>query len=181
MIVLVGASASGKTEVAKMLAKKYKIVKMITTTTRAMRANEVDGRDYFFITCEEFQRRIKAKRFVEHTVYNGNFYGSGKDQIGVNKCIVVDPTGLKAFIALKEEDVKTFLLEACEKTRYERMIMRGDLPEYALNRIEHDRVEFAPYKLAKTDFTIETELYTIEEVADLIYQQYQQSIKKHSR
>lgn len=178
MIVLVGASASGKTEVAKMLATKFGIVKMITTTTRAVRTNEKDGKDYFFITCEEFQKQIKDGRFVEHTVYNGNFYGSGKDQIGVNKCIVVDPKGLKAFISLGEKNIKTFLLEASEETRYKRMLSRGDLPEYALNRIEHDRVEFAPSKLAKTDFTIQTEKYSIEEVADLVYKQYIQTIEK---
>ena len=43
MIVLSGASASGKTEAAKMLTSKYGIVKAITTTTRPMRVNEVDG------------------------------------------------------------------------------------------------------------------------------------------
>lgn len=178
MIVLVGASASGKTEVAKMLAKKYGIVKMITTTTRAIRCNEVDGRDYFFVSTDEFKKRIEDQRFVEHTVYNGNFYGSGKDQIGVNKCIVVDPQGLKAFICLRQEDIKTFLLIASEKTRYERMLSRGDLPEYAANRIEHDRIEFAEEKLSKTDFVIDTEKYDIEQVADLVYKQYVETLKK---
>ena len=50
MIVLAGASASGKTEVAKLLAKKYGIVKIITTTTREKRVGEVDKRDYFFVS-----------------------------------------------------------------------------------------------------------------------------------
>ena len=178
MIVLVGDSASGQYDVSWMRAYKYGIVKMITTTTRAIRCNEVDGRDYFFVTIEEFKKRIEDCRFVEHTVYNGNFYGSGKDQIGVNKCIVVDPQGLKAFICLGQEEIKTFLLTASEKTRYERMLSRGDRPEYAANRIEHDRVEFAENKLSKTDFVIDTEKYDIEQVADLVYKQYLESLKK---
>ncbi|MEA5061065.1 MAG: hypothetical protein VB015_01425 [Erysipelotrichaceae bacterium] len=178
MIVLVGASASGKTEVAKMLAKKYGIVKMITTTTRPMRIGEKDGKDYFFVTREEFEKRIKENRFVEHTVYNGNFYGSGRDQIGINKCIVVDPKGLKAFINLKDPDIYTFLLTADENTRYERMLIRGDLPEYAQNRIEHDRIEFADNKLVKTDFIIDTEIHDVERVADIVYEEYMKAIKK---
>ena len=85
MIVLAGASASGKTEVAKELAKKYGITKVITTTTRAMRVNEIHGRDYFFVSKEEFERMVQDGRFVEYTVFNENLYGSTKDQIRPNK------------------------------------------------------------------------------------------------
>lgn len=54
MIILVGASASGKTEVAKMLGKLFQMRKVITHTTRPMRENEKDGVDYYFVTREEF-------------------------------------------------------------------------------------------------------------------------------
>ena len=89
MIVLSGASASGKTEVAKMLASKYGITKVITTTTRPMRVGEVDGRDYFFVTKEQFEQMIRNDEFVEFTIYNGNYYGSTKAQIGENKVVTV--------------------------------------------------------------------------------------------
>ena len=96
MIVLAGASASGKTEVAKELAKKYGITKVITTTTRKMRVGEVNGRDYFFVSKEEFEKMLMDNRFVEYTYYNDNLYGSTKDQIAPNKCVVIDPAGLRA-------------------------------------------------------------------------------------
>ena len=64
MIVLSGASASGKTEVAKMLSSKYGIVKVITTTTRDLRVGEVNGRDYFFVSKERFKEMIKEDCFV---------------------------------------------------------------------------------------------------------------------
>ena len=79
MIVLSGASASGKTEAAKMLMVKYGIQKAITTTTRPVRCNEVNGKDYFFVSKEVFEQMIKEDRFVEHTLYNGNYYAD--DQI----------------------------------------------------------------------------------------------------
>ena len=74
MIVLSGASASGKTEVAKILAAKYGLIKVITTTTRPMRVGEVDGKDYFFISKEKFEELIRNDEFVEFTIYNGNYY-----------------------------------------------------------------------------------------------------------
>ena len=56
MLILIGASASGKTEVAKTLAKKYNITKIVTYTTRAPRINERNGVDYNFVSVEEFAK-----------------------------------------------------------------------------------------------------------------------------
>ena len=97
MIVLSGASASGKTEAAKMLMAKYGIRKAITTTTRSMRIHEQNGRDYFFVTREQFDQLIKEDKFVEYTLYNGNYYGSTKDQIANDRVVVIDLEGLKSF------------------------------------------------------------------------------------
>ena len=102
MIVLSGASASGKTEAAKMLMGKYGIQKAITTTTRPMRINEVNGRDYFFVSKEEFEQLIKEDKFVEHTIYNGNYYGSSKDQIANDRVVVIDLEGLKSYSRLND-------------------------------------------------------------------------------
>lgn len=172
MIILVGASASGKTEVAKALAKKYNIVKVITTTTRQKRINEEDGKDYFFVSKEQFLDLIKKDAFVEYTIYNGNYYGSRKDQIADNKCVVVDPNGLDAYKKLKNKSLFSIALLASENTRYQRMINRGDKIEDAKNRIKKDQIEFAIEKLHDADEIIDTEKYSIEEVCDLVYQKY---------
>ena len=174
MIVLAGASASGKTEVAKMLSSKYGIVKVITTTTRDLRVGEVDGRDYFFVSKERFQEMIKEDRFVEYTVYNDNFYGSTKDQIAPNKCVVIDPKGLKAYIALNDPNIVTFFLDSKEETRYARMLQRGDNPEDAKKRIEHDRTAFKPENVADVDYHADSENFNVEEVTDYVYKKYLQ-------
>ena len=173
MIVIAGASASGKTEVAKLLAKKYGINKIITTTTRPMRIHEVNGRDYFFISKEEFERKIAAGDFVEYTVYNGNLYGSTKDQIADNKCVVIDPAGLRSYIALKDEKIVTFFLEADEETRRKRMIERGDDPQLIESRILHDREAFKKENIAKVDYTIDSSMaQSVEDVCDDVYNKY---------
>lgn len=177
MIVLAGASASGKTEVAKLLAKKYGITKIITTTTRAMRTGEVDGRDYFFITKEQFEEMIHEGRFIEYTYYNDNLYGSTKDQIADSKCIVIDPAGLRNYIKLKGEyKIITFFLEADEETRRQRMIERGDSPEKIKSRILHDRKAFKTSNLASADYHIDSSKHhSVEDVADEIYKIYMNS------
>lgn len=172
MIVLAGASASGKTEVAKLLAKKYGIIKAITTTTRNLRVGEKNGIDYFFVSKEEFLKMVKEDKFVEYTFYNGNYYGSTKDQISKNKCVVVDPNGLKAYIALNDPNVITYFLESKEKTRKKRMISRGDDQEKIKYRIKHDRVAFKKENIPTVNYRIDSETKTIEEVADQIYQNY---------
>lgn len=172
MIVLAGASASGKTEVAKELAKKYGITKVITTTTRKMRVGEVDGRDYFFVSKERFLEMIEEGRFVEYTLYNENYYGSTKDQIAPNKCVVIDPAGLRAYIALNDPNIVTFFLDTEEEVRYQRMLQRGDKEEDAKRRIEHDRIAFKPDNIADVDYHVDSQKFNIEEVTNYIYKKY---------
>lgn len=173
MIVLAGASASGKTEVAKMLAKKYGITKVITTTTRDKREGELDKRDYFFISKDEFERKIQDGDFVEYTFFNGNLYGSTKDQIANDKCVVIDPAGLRSYIALDDPRIVTFYLEADEETRRNRMISRGDSMDKINSRIEHDRIAFKKENIATVDYKIDSSSeHSVEEVADQIYQLY---------
>ena len=173
MIVLAGASASGKTEVAKLLAKKYGITKIVTTTTRPKRKGEVDGMDYFFVTTEKFEEMIREDRFVEYTFFNGNLYGSTKDQIAKNKCVVIDPAGLRSYTALKDSSIVTFYLEADEETRYKRMLSRGDDIDKIESRIKHDREAFKKENIVKVNYIIKNSSDDVlEDVCDHIYQIY---------
>ena len=177
MIVLSGASASGKTEAAKMLTAKYGIVKAITTTTRPMRLHEKDGRDYFFVSKERFQEMIKEGLFVEYTLYNGNYYGSTKDQIADNRSVVIDLEGLKSYSSLCDKRIVTFYLSTSEEVRYRRMLERGDKEEDAKRRIENDKKLFASENIPNVNYRIDSENKSIEQVADEVYRLYCKSIK----
>ena len=177
MIVLSGASASGKTEAAKMLMSKYGITKAITTTTRSMRHNEKNGRDYFFVTKQRFEEMIKEDLFVEHTLYNGNYYGSTKDQIADNRSVVIDLEGLKSYSKLNDKRIVTFYLSTSEEVRYKRMLERGDNKIDAEKRLENDRFLHSPEKIPPVNFKIDSENKTIEQVADEIYRLYCKKMK----
>lgn len=83
LILVVGPSASGKTHlVSKLLQKVPNSTRLITTTTRSPRPHERDGKDFFFLTIEDFKKEIQAGNFIEHAEVYGNLYGSSKKVLG---------------------------------------------------------------------------------------------------
>jgi guanylate kinase len=72
MLILVGPSASGKTQIVKILREKYGLNKMVTYTSRTMRPGEKEGIDYFFLT-KDFTQMVKflTKKLFFY-VYNSN-------------------------------------------------------------------------------------------------------------
>lgn len=177
MIIITGASASGKSLAAKNLELHYGFKKAITTTTRELREGEVDGVDYFFITKEEFEKRLKEGKFVEHTLYNNNYYGCGVDQVADDRVIVVDPNGLHSFLKLNKENIVTFLLTCSDEVREKRMIGRGDKKEKIEERLRNDKYDFDLAKIGKVDFVIETDKLAKEETYQTIYKLYLSKIK----
>lgn len=78
LVIFSAPSGSGKTTIVRHLLKKDVRLKFsISATTREKRPNEVDGKDYYFLTTEAFKKRIKNKDMVEwEEVYPGTFYGT---------------------------------------------------------------------------------------------------------
>ncbi len=82
LIVLSAPSGSGKTTIARAIMQKYpSIVFSVSATTRPQRRGEQHGKDYFFLSREEFDRRIKAGELVEWEEIYGDLYGTLKSEI----------------------------------------------------------------------------------------------------
>lgn len=177
MIILVGASASGKTATALKLQEKYGLKKAVTTTTREKRIGERNGVDYFYISRDEFLKRNEEGKFVETTLYNNNFYGCGIDQVSDNRIIVLDPNGVHSFKKLKNKSIAIFLIDCNEKIRKDRMTLRGDEDKKIQERLENDIIDFDKKKIGKVDFIIKTDNLSIDEVADIIYKKYSDKLK----
>jgi guanylate kinase len=84
IFVISGPSGSGKTTLRDKLLKdreikKYGLAKSVSFTTRPKRSREFNGKEYFFITEDEFKQRIKAKKNLEWTKYSGYYYATPKD------------------------------------------------------------------------------------------------------
>lgn len=153
MIILVGPSASGKTEVAKILIKDYGFKKFVTTTTRQMRVNEINDVDYHFISLDEFHQKMANNEFIETVEYNGNFYGTYKSEIDDNKVLIVEPNGLSSFLSLNNSRIVSFYIDSPKELRKARMESRQDKKEDISKRLALDDVHFKGVK-AKVDKTI---------------------------
>ncbi|MCE8163002.1 MAG: hypothetical protein I3273_00415 [Candidatus Moeniiplasma glomeromycotorum] len=75
LIIIAGGSGTGKTTVESLLTQDPQIVKLISTTTRPKREGEINGKDYYFISKEEFGTELEKGRFLEHVIYDNNYYG----------------------------------------------------------------------------------------------------------
>src|SRR4051794_17910005 len=75
LIIIAGGSGTGKTTVETLLTRDPNIVKIISTTTRPKREREEHGKDYYFISKEEFETELNKGKFLEHVIYDGNYYG----------------------------------------------------------------------------------------------------------
>lgn len=177
MLILIGPSASGKTEVAKLLAKKYNITKIVTYTTRAPRINEINGVDYNFVSVEEFAKLTQEDFFVETTYYNSNYYGTAKNDIKDDKCVILDPNGLKSFLALNDERIVSIFLDSDEKTRFNRMLLRKDSVEDAEKRLVNDRIAFNLANLHGISFIVNSGDITLTDLTDQVIELYQGVLK----
>ena len=84
LFVFSAPSGSGKTTIVRHLLKqeKFNLEFSISATSRAARGEEVNGKDYYFISADEFKKKIKGDEFLEwEEVYRDNFYGTLKTEV----------------------------------------------------------------------------------------------------
>ena len=125
LLVLSGPSGAGKTTVAqRLLSRNKRLARVVTCTTRIPREGEIDGVDYYFLSDEEFMRRVEAVEFLEHAEVYGNQYGTMKSAVhemlasGRDVLLVNDVQGAMAVSAMADQDVelKQALITVCLMT-----------------------------------------------------------------
>ena len=81
MVILSSPSGAGKTTLVKLLSEKNNFYISISHTTRKPRPNEINGKDYFFVSDEEFKRLIKNQEFLEYAKVFDNYYGTSRTPV----------------------------------------------------------------------------------------------------
>lgn len=81
MVILSSPSGAGKTTLVNLLSKKNNFYISVSHTTRKPRPNEVNGKDYFFVTDKEFKRLIKNQEFLEYAKVFSNYYGTSRTPV----------------------------------------------------------------------------------------------------
>lgn len=114
ILAISGPAAVGKTTICDRLIQEFRprLSRLVTATTRAPRANEENGTDYFFLSDSEFKEKLSNDCFLEHEIIHGNKYGVLKETIletqtlGIDILLNIDVNGtasLKNFCRNQEE------------------------------------------------------------------------------
>lgn len=144
VVIVSGPSGVGKSTICKEIVKQLDNVYLsVSMTTRPKSDTEVDGRDYWFTSEKEFQKRIDKGLLLEHAKVFGHFYGTPQDKVakalneGKIVILEIDVQGAIQAKAVFPDAVMIFILPPSAKTLAERLDHRGrdtaDAAEIRLN------------------------------------------------
>lgn len=132
LLVISGFSGAGKGTVMKEIMKKYDNYALsISATTRLPREGEVDGREYFFKTVEQFKQMINENKLIEYANYVGNYYGTPKEYVenhleaGKNVILEIEIQGALNIKKLYPDAVLMFIMPPDAKELENRLRGRG--------------------------------------------------------
>jgi len=156
LIVVSAPSGSGKTTIAKKIMEKFPFIKFsVSATTRPKRNGEVDGRDYFFLTREEFENKIKNGELLEWEEIYGNYYGTLKSVVESalkNGEVLLFDVDVNGAISIKnkfpDDSVLIFIKPPNIETLKERLKRRKTETDEQIQK----RLERVPMELEKAGY-----------------------------
>ena len=156
LVILSSPSGAGKTSIARALVKgNENFLFSVSATTRKSRPGEVNGREYDFLTVDQFRQKIKEGQFLEHAKVFGNLYGTPlqavRDSISQGKSVVfdVDWQGGKQIrsSSLSEFVISIFILPPSIKELHDRLMNRAqDSSETVKDRMRKSIDEIMHWK-----------------------------------
>ncbi len=148
LFILSAPSGTGKTTIAnKVLESLDSIERVVTATTRKPRPGEINGRDYIFLSKEEFEAKISGDEFLEYAQVYGNYYGTPKGQVeenlqkGIDSLLVIDVQGAFQVKSKVPDAVSVFLLPPSFEELERRIANRGFVDENLKERMKLARRE----------------------------------------
>ncbi len=157
LFILSGPSGSGKTTLYKKLLAdgqlKNKVIKSISVTTRAPRAGEVYGREYFFVTKDEFEAMRRRREFLESQKVFDNYYGTRKEWVldrlaeGKSVLLCIDVKGAMVVWKKIPSATRIFITAPSLEELKKRLINRGSEEHLSLKlRLKTAQKELAEAK-----------------------------------
>lgn len=179
LIIISGPSGVGKdTVLQRMKERGLPFHFVVTATTRPKRSTEIDGRDYIFVSKEEFARMIEADELIEYAIVYGDYKGIPKQQVrealasGKDVILRIDVQGAETIRKLAPEALLIFLTTESEEELVRRLETRKTetMEELKLRiataRKELQRIEAFDYVIINHDFHLDETVDTIRAIID---------------
>ncbi len=132
LFVLAAPSGAGKTSLVRaLLERKPGLSLSISHTTRSRRPTELEGREYYFVTVEQFEQMVAQRRFLEHAQVFGNYYGTARDPVelqlaaGRDVVLEIDWQGARQVRAALPQCQSIFVLPPSREALEQRLRGRG--------------------------------------------------------
>ena len=138
VLVVTGPSGVGKgTLINRLLERVPSLTLSVSATTRPPRPGEVEGRDYHFLSEEEFEKRLLRNEFLEHAMYAGNHYGTPRDEIDRaddGLVLEIEVEGARQVRDRLPEALQVFIAPPSPEALRERLLKRGTDSEEQMRR-----------------------------------------------
>jgi guanylate kinase len=151
VFVITGPSGVGKGTLIRELLKRLPDLELsISATTRAPREGEVDGRDYHFLSPEQFEERMRREDFLEYATYSGNSYGTLRTEVerrlsaGHSVVLEIEVQGARQVRAAMRESIQVFIAPPDPAVLRQRLDGRGTDSSQAIDA----RLEVAEGEMA---------------------------------
>lgn len=147
IIALIGKAGSGKdTLLQEILKKDNSLNEIISFTTRPPREGEVDGKNYYFLTKEEFHIKKINGEILEFSEFNNWFYGTGYLSLDENKINigVFNPDGIETLLTRNDINLQVYYIYVNDKLRLKRQLDRENNPDIdeIIRRYTTDKEDF---------------------------------------
>ena len=147
LFVLAAPSGAGKTSLVRALLERQPALRLsISHTTRPQRATETDGREYHFVSVEQFERMVAEGRFLEHAQVFGNYYGTAREPVerqlaaGTDIVLEIDWQGARQVRAALPECHTIFVLPPSREALEQRLRGRATDSAAVIERRLHEAV-----------------------------------------
>ncbi|HHT9131062.1 MAG TPA: guanylate kinase [Candidatus Tripitaka californicus] len=175
LLIISGPSGSGKTSICGELEKDPGVRKSISVTTRPPRPQEQEGRDYYFVSEEEFKKRIERGEFVEYASYSGHLYGTLLEPLekaikeGIIYLLEIDVQGAQQVLKKFPEAISIFILPPHEEELAMRIKGRNLQPDLQGRlAIAKEEIKFAnKYRYQVVNDTLEKAVEEIRQILGL--------------
>lgn len=149
LVVISGPSGVGKSSVIQKVRAAYPSLQFsVSATTREIRPNEVDGKDYYFVSHDEFEAMIAQGALLEYSTYVDNYYGTPIQPIrdalenGGDMLLDIEPNGARNVKKIFPDAVLIYLAPPSMEELERRLRARGDTPEKVIReRLKRARWE----------------------------------------